>query len=114
MGGAGKTQLALEYCRCMKESRNFRAIFWLDASSRNTLYSSIETAAKQLLPGRVFDNPDATVASVNDFLSRWSERWLLIFYNLDDPEDLPGIVSFFPPSHRGSITSRHAESNLIV
>jgi len=112
MGGAGKTQLALEYCQRMKNLRRFRAIFWLDASSRNTLYSSIETAAKQLLPDRVFDNPDAAVASVNDVLSRWSERWLLVFDNLDNPEDLPGIVSFFPASHHGSIliTSRHAGS----
>ena len=112
MGGAGKTQLALEYCRRMKDSRRLRAIFWLDASSRNTLYSSIETAAKQLLPDRVFDNRDAAGASVNDVLSNWSERWLLVFDNLDNPEDLPGIVNFFPASHLGSIliTSRYAGS----
>jgi hypothetical protein len=34
MGGAGKTQLALEYCQRMKESGNFRVIFRLDASSQ--------------------------------------------------------------------------------
>jgi len=112
MGGAGKTQLALEYCRRMKDSRRLGAIFWLDTSSRNALYSSMETAAKQLFPDRVFDDPDATVASVNDFLSSWSERWLLVFDNLDNPVDLPGILNFFPASHRGSIliTSRHAGS----
>jgi len=112
MGGAGKTQLALEYSRCMKDSRRFRAIFWLDASSRNTLYSSMESAAKQLLPDRVFDNPDAAVASVNDVLSTWSEQWLLVFDNLDNPEDLPGILSFFPANRCGCIliTSRHAGS----
>jgi tetratricopeptide (TPR) repeat protein len=112
MGGAGKTQLALEYCRRMKDERRLGAIFWLDASSRNTLYSSIETAAKQLRPDRLFNNPDAAVALVNDILSSWSERWLLVFDNLDNPEDLPGIFSFFPASHCGSIliTSRHAGS----
>jgi hypothetical protein len=112
MGGASKTQLALEYCQRTKKSGRFRAIFWLNASSRNTLYGSIETAVKQLLPDREFDNPDAAVSLVNDVLSGWSERWLLVFDNLDNPEDLPGIVSFFPPSHRGSIliTSRHAGS----
>ena len=112
MGGAGKTQLALEYCRRMKNSGKFRAIFWLDASSRDTLYNSMGTAAKHLIPDRVFDNPDAAVASVNDVLSTWSEQWLLVFDNLDNPEDLPGIVSFFPASHRGSIliTSRLAAS----
>ena len=113
MGGVGKTQLALEYCRRMKDSRRFRAIFWLDASSPNTLYSSMEAAAKQLLPDRVFDNPDAAVGLVNDVLSRWGERWLLVFDNLDNPEDLPGIASFFPASHCGSIliTSRLSGSS---
>ena len=115
VGGVGKTQLALEYCHRMKDSRRFGAIFWLDASSRNTLYSSMETAAKQLLPERVFDNTDAAVASFNDVLSRWSERWLLVFDNLDNPEDLPGIPDFFPASHRGSIliTSRNAGSKVL-
>jgi len=108
MGGAGKTQLALEYCRRTKEERRFRAIFWLDASSRNTLYSSMETAAKQLLPDREFDTRYAAVVLVKDVLSSWNDRWLLVFDNLDNPEDLADILSFFPASHCGSIliTSR--------
>jgi len=73
----------------------------------------MEAVAKQLLPHRVFDNPDGAVALVNDVLSKWSERWLLVFDNLDNPEDLPGIVNFFPASQHGSIliTSRLAGSN---
>jgi len=112
MAGVGKTQLALEYCRRMKASRRFGAILWLDASSRDTLYKSMEKVAKQLLPDRVFENADAAVASVNDFLSKWSKQWLLVFDNLDKPEDLPTIPDFFPESHRGSIliTSRYAGS----
>jgi hypothetical protein len=72
----------------------------------------MESSAKQLVPDRVFNNPDAAVALVNDVLSSWSERWLLVFDNLDNPEDVPGILSFFPASHFGSIliTSRHTGS----
>jgi hypothetical protein len=112
MGGTGKTQLALEYCRRMKVSRRLGAIFWLDASSRNTLYSSVETVARQLLPDRVFRNSDDAVTLVTNVLSGWSERWLLVFDNLDNPKDLSGIHKFFPPSHLGSvlITSRYAGS----
>jgi len=112
MGGAGKTQLALEYCLRMKDERRFRAIFWLDASSRNTLCGSMEAAAKQLLPDRVLDNPEAAVTLVKEVLSSWSERWLLVFDNLDNPEDLPGIVNLFPANRHGCIliTSRYAGS----
>jgi len=78
MGGAGKTQLSLEYCLRMKDERRFRAIFWLDASSRNALYGSMETAAKQLLPDRVLDNPEAAVILVKEVLSSWSERRLVV------------------------------------
>jgi len=72
----------------------------------------METAAKQLLPDRVFDDPEAAVTLVKDVLLSWSERWLLVFDNLDNPEDLPGIVNFFPENRRGSIliTSRYAGS----
>ena len=112
MGGAGKTQLSLDYCLRMKDERRFRAIFWLDASSHNTLYGSMEAAAKQLLPDRVFDDPEAAVTLVKEVLSSWSERWLLVFDNLDNPEDLPGIVNFFPANRHGCIliTSRYAGS----
>ncbi len=63
----------------------------------------------------MFDDADAAVASVKDVLSRWSERWLLVFDNLDNPKDLPGIPDFFPASGRGSIliTSRYAGSKVL-
>src|SRR5277367_6631819 len=112
MGGAGKTQLALEYCRLMKDSGNLRGIFWLDASSREGLYRAMEIIAKRLMPGRVPDNPRDAVSLVTDVLSKWSDGWLMVFDNLDNPSDLRGIQKFFPDSHRGSIldTSRCAVS----
>jgi hypothetical protein len=112
MGGGGKTQLALEYCRRMKDSGKLRAIFWLDASSRNALYRAMEIIAKWLLPERVFDNPHAAVTVVRDLLSSWSDMWLMVFDNLDNPSDLQDILNFFPDSRYGSIlvTSRYAGS----
>ena len=50
MGRAGKTQLALEYCRHMKNSSTFQAVFWLDTSSRNALHRSMMAIVKCLLP----------------------------------------------------------------
>jgi hypothetical protein len=110
MGGAGKTQLALEWCRRMKESGNFRAILWLDASSRQALYRAMEITAKLLSSGRQFDDAQASVTFVRDVLSSWSDAWLVIFDNLDNPSDLQDIDNFFPDSCHGSIlvTSRYA------
>jgi tetratricopeptide (TPR) repeat protein len=112
MGGAGKTQLALDYCRRNKDLGTFRAIFWLDASSRNALYRSMEAVAKRLLPGRIFSSPDDAVDLVREILSGWSDAWLLVFDNLDNPSDLNHIVTFLPDSHCGVIlvTSRCAGS----
>ena len=112
MGGAGKTQLALEYCRHLKDLKAHKAIFWLNASSHNALYQSMESIAKKLLPGREIDDPDMAVMLVKDVLSSWSDPWLLVFDNLDNPSDLDGILDFFPEGPSGSIlvTSRYAGS----
>ena len=69
MGGVGKTQLALRYCRSAKRLLKFRAILWLDACSRNALYLSMEAIGKRLLPGRIVDNPREAVPLVTSFLS---------------------------------------------
>src|SRR5882672_990036 len=108
MGGIGKTQLALRYCQYAKSLRKYQAVFWLDASSQNTLRLSMETIPKKLSPGRVLDNANEAVPIVRDLLSSWSDRWLLVFDNLDNPSDLNDIRNFFPDSNSGSIliTSR--------
>ncbi|KAF8233485.1 hypothetical protein L208DRAFT_1266316 [Tricholoma matsutake] len=111
MGGAGKTQLALEYCRLIKRSGKYQAIFWLDASSRNALYSSMEVIAKHLLPEKELDsnNPDSTVALVINALSSWNDAWLMVFDNLDNLSELQDIRKFFPYTGSGYIliTSRY-------
>jgi hypothetical protein len=110
MGGAGKTQLVLEYCRHKKNSGKYRAIFWIDASSRNAIYRSMETVVKQLLPERIVNDCHAAVKLVKETLSSWSDGWLLVFDNLDNLSDLTDIYAFFPDSPGGCIlaTSRHA------
>lgn len=67
---------------------------------------------KQLLPDRVLDSPHAAVTLINDVLLSWSDRWLLVFDNLDNPSGLDSIFSIFPSSCCGSIliTSRYAGS----
>ena len=112
MGGAGKTQLALRFCRQMKQNGRFRGIFWLDASSRNALESSMLSVCRRILPGRVVDIARDGVNLVKITLSDWTNPWLLVFDNLDSLDDFPDIVQFFPNGSCGCIliTSRSASS----
>lgn len=57
IGGTGKTQLALRFCRHMKDNEKLREVFRPDAPSRNALQGSMVAVCKHLLPGRRVDNP---------------------------------------------------------
>jgi hypothetical protein len=103
MGGVGKTQLALEYCRHLKDLIIHQAIFWLNASSHNALSLGMQSIAKKLLPEGEIDNPDTAVSLVRDVLSSWTDQWLMVFDNLDNPSELDDILNFFPEGQSGSI-----------
>lgn len=47
MGGQGKTQLAMEYCRRSLQSKLVEAVFWLDASSPESMARSYQAIASQ-------------------------------------------------------------------
>jgi tetratricopeptide (TPR) repeat protein len=65
---------------------------------------------KRLLPERILDNPHDAVTLVKDVLSGWSDPWLLVFDNLDNPSDFHYIIAFSQDSRWGCIlvTSRFA------
>ncbi|KIJ50252.1 hypothetical protein M422DRAFT_116234, partial [Sphaerobolus stellatus SS14] len=109
LGGAGKTQVALEYCRRRKEIDHYRGIFWLDASSSKTIGNDMKNIARQLEPECVLENNEAAVDMVKSTLSDWTDSWLLVFDNLDNPSEVAAIPDFFPESKFGSIliTSRY-------
>ena len=94
LGGIGKTQLAAAYA--MKHWQEFSAVFWLDASSAESLGSSVLDMVK-----RIFDdhpqygelkeileneNTRAVIKWARAWLARpGNDRWLLIFDNYDHP-----------------------------
>ncbi|KAH0534126.1 hypothetical protein FGG08_007284, partial [Glutinoglossum americanum] len=113
MGGQGKTQLALKYCRVAKMSGRFQAIFWIDASSTNTVSSGFDTiAAKISSTERVFDDIESKITFVKETLERWRNPWLIVFDNYDKPSDFRNIMTYLPQTETGAIlfTSRHADS----
>jgi tetratricopeptide (TPR) repeat protein len=115
MGGCGKSQLALEFCHRAKESCNYSAIFWIDATSPASTSQSFNSTAKTMSKDAF--NPadnEANLQFVRSNLSSWPQPWLLVFDNYDDPTSFTdkSIKDYFPQNGEGFIlvTSRHADT----
>jgi len=106
LGGVGKTQLAIEYA--YKYAGNYQIVWWVPADQIALIRSTLAQLAPRLglsgiAPGRIED----AVTAVMDSLRKGSpyDRWLLIFDNADQPEQ---IREFMPqgPGHI-IVTSRN-------
>ncbi|MCJ1345366.1 hypothetical protein MMC31_003573 [Peltigera leucophlebia] len=116
MGGQGKSQVALEYCRRKKDSP-YSAIFWVDATTENSVKGSFQFISERIkVETDYLPNIDARVAFVLRMLTSWTVRWLMVFDNYDDLGTFPNIRNFIPQSGLGAIlvTSRHPDSNALV
>ncbi|KAH0541470.1 hypothetical protein FGG08_004080 [Glutinoglossum americanum] len=114
VGGQGKTQLSLEFCR--QSISDYRVIFWIDASSEaSTMRGFKKIAAKICETGQSFADIQAEIAFVKDTLRTWPEPWLLVFDNYDLPRVFENLTSFFPASNGVAknvilVTSRNVSS----
>ena len=116
LGGQGKTQVALEYCRRAK-STQVRGIFWVEAMSESTLRKSFESIAEKVKgPDDILQDADARVAFVLEKLGAWPYAWLMVFDNYDDPVSFNNVQDFMPMGEQGSIlvTSRHAQADSLA
>lgn len=113
MGGAGKSEVAVNFIYESREKCNFRVlvhmlelnvcrfwgIFWIDARSKASIANGFRSIAQQL------DLDDSSNSAVS-WLQNTLHSWLLILDNADDP----GIILFpyLPAGVNGSIliTSR--------
>jgi tetratricopeptide (TPR) repeat protein len=112
MGGQGKTQIALEYCRRVREAKQFSAILWVDASSKSAAKKSVESISEVIKPPeKMFSDAESRIAFVMTTFSTWSRPWLFVVDNYDDPEAFPDIQDFVPWGEHGAIlyTTRHRD-----
>ena len=105
LGGVGKTQVALEYTHRFKA--DYDLIWWLDAEQPGLLNQSLAELARRL-GIRVGDSEADAAREALDRLRVGGppyQRWLLVFDNADDPNDLRPYL----PSGSGHtlITSRN-------
>ena len=115
MGGAGKTQLALEICRQAEEHLSFQAVIWIDALSPVSVMQSYKVIAKNILNSSQDNAKDEDiVCSVKDTLRAFKGPWLVVFDNYDTPKAFQeySIRNYIPGGRNGRIlfTSRHEDS----
>ncbi len=98
LGGMGKTQIALEYL--YRAARDYQAIIWLNASSRETLSGEIGALAERLgIPGKDRADEERMFTAVRYWLQAHT-NWLLV---LDHIDDLSLIDLVVPPQSNGHV-----------
>jgi hypothetical protein len=130
LGGAGKTQLSVEFCR--SHHAQFTAVFWLFAEDEQTVKEGIRQLVDRMFRGGMSQLSNESISDGNEMRSlesdvqhflEWLSQphnngWLLIFDNVDgaDPEtnaqkDAFWLKRYLPAADHGSvlITSRIAK-----
>ena len=98
--GVGKTQLALEYCHRAHRLGHFRTIFWLNASTPQTLTFSLTSASTIVRRSREGSNTEK-LKFIEKFLSERWHPWLLILDGFNEAK-FSNIFDLLPMSGCGA------------
>lgn len=97
LGGVGKTAIAAEYA--WRYRSEYDLVWWIPAEQRSSVRGSLAELAQRLnLEAPPSTGIDGLIDAVREAL-RLGEpyrRWLLIFDNADQPEDLEGLIPTGP------------------
>ena len=116
MGGSGKTQLALQFCRRAEEHLGFMAVAWIDASSPASALQSYRAIAKQIPnPPDPDVDEDGVMSLVKGSFQKFQRSWLVVLDNYDNPKAFSArsIKEYIPLTGKNGhvlITSIHQDS----
>ena len=112
MGGQGKTQTALRYCRKAFQNMTFNVVLWIDASSEISAHQAIKSIlSKAEIPTSAQEFEQNLLAFKNALISLRGPCFL-VFDNYDTPKNFSKIADMFVEHEQIYIllTSRHHES----
>lgn len=123
MGGAGKSQLALELAYRTKCKDNNCSVFWIDANDIDSLHQAYSNIAQKLNIAGWDDEKTDVQQLVKLYLStRTAGKWLLIFDNVDNVSlqstglSTPrssNLIDYLPQSELGSIVLTTTNSDIV-
>jgi tetratricopeptide (TPR) repeat protein len=93
MGGVGKTAIAIEYAH--RFGPDYDLVWWIPADQLPSVRGSLATLAARLnVEAQPAAGIDGLIAAVLDALRRGDpyNRWLLIFDNADQPEEINDLI----------------------
>ncbi|MFF4346307.1 tetratricopeptide repeat protein [Streptomyces sp. NPDC001530] len=105
LGGIGKSTLALHYAHTHR--RTYTLVWWINAASTEQIIASLASLATRLCPQW------ATTTGVHERAAwailwlQWHPGWLLVFDNVERPDDLRHYLGTLPDGHHLA-TSRTA------
>lgn len=97
LGGVGKTSIAIEYAYRYRSA--YDLVWWIPADQLPSVRASLAALAERLgLDTATIAGIDSAIQAVLDALRRGDpfSRWLLIFDNADQPEDIMDLIPHGP------------------
>jgi hypothetical protein len=93
LGGVGKTQVAIEYA--YRYASEYDIVWWIRADQTPLICTTLASLATRLeITGPQFGRDEDAMLAVLDALrlGKPHERWLLVYDNADEPEQIHGLI----------------------